>query len=642
MALTEGPIGALSIVAEHSFTEFREFVGPNNNSKTWMFSSSGGPVRISGLKSAGAYQIFAGALAKPLIQFTKETERSQAAVVAHMIESICGGGSIDKIEMRVENDTHLFDLTRGGAAIARRLGLFKTEVEFLRKAADLKKSSNIFRLLSYAYANIQDYPRAIVSARQATEADPDLEHGPFVAHLRELSAFMKLKDELKRLSGKKTPDGAPSSRIAYCLHNSRPYSQGGYANRSHSIAKAVLKKGLKLDIYPRPGFPSDSQSSHEKPNGLQTVENVDYYFENGFGRRGRAYDYINDASAYFERVFRLHNIGIVHAATNFWTSLPAAIAARRLGLPFIYEVRSFWNITREARSPGFAKTPQARRDDSLERIVLALADEILTLNHAMRDYIVEKGIDPRRITIVRNSVDSDQFFPAQPNPEFATQYGIKECDIVIGYMGAMLYYEGLDILIEAIAPLVRENKKIRLLIVGGNAQKYKDPSSIEYALLQQIKNYQVENQITLADRVSPHLAQDIYSLFDVCIYPRRACEVCELVSPLKPLEAMAAGKTVIGSSVGGLKDMIYNQHTGLIFEKENIDLLRATVKQAIEDEALRKRLGTAARQFVQAKRNWANAADQVANVYKRVLDSQPNGFTHLGTHIVNHFSEGGP
>lgn len=635
---SEHPDHPCAVIARQSEIEEPKIAGDNGHLATWFFQGTQDELVLNGLQGLEQFECFVGTLPKQLAKFVAHAEQVDRKALAQFLISICVNEAPDWQKVERFSDDAKFDLLHGCSTLARRLGLFRAEVTLIESALTIRQSKNMTRLLSYAYAHAQDYRRAQDIAEIVLKSDPAMIEGPFQLHLSELEAFANIGSELKNLAGasvarqSKTPP-----KTAYCLHNSLPFAQGGYAMRSHSLAEAIVSEGRELVAIARPGFPSDGHKPSQSPMGCETTDEIDYYFENSFGRKGRAYAYIAESADYFEKMIRTHEISTVHAATNFWTALPAAIAAQRLAIPFIYEVRSFWTDTREARLPGFSKTPQAKRDDMLETIVLAMADEIITLNAAMHEKLVALGSDPKRISIVPNCVDAMKFVPQPRDLDLAKQYRIGEQDIVIGYMGAMLGYEGLDLLVDAAAPLIRANSDIKLVLVGADAQKLNDPGSIEFGLRRQIERLQLGDNVILSDRVPPAIAREFYNLFDICAYPRRGFEVCERVSPLKPLEAMAAGKTVIASDVGGLLDMVSHESTGLVFGRENVSALRAALDRAIDDNVLRQQLGESARMFVASERNWKDAAKAVVTVYERADHGSGPDKETLARLVSGHF-----
>lgn len=395
----------------------------------------------------------------------------------------------------------------------------------------------------------------------------------------------------------------PSPRIAYCLHDAPPQSWGGYAVRSHGLARALKAEGAEIVALARPRM--------ERPGSLVgdfEVDGIDYRFSTRFGRRGRPEAYLADSVGYYAEQFREHGIGLVQAASNYHTALPAGLAAHALGLPFVYEVRSFWNITREARDPGALDTPEAVRDRLFERTACALADHIVTLTPAMTEELRMRGVEPERIGIVPNCVDTKAVMPRPRDAATAARYGIAEGDIVIGYVGAILGYEGLPLLVEAASAAMRDNPRAKLLIVGADMSKAGSPGTVEYDIANAIERYGIGKRATLAPRVPHDEVANVYSVMDILAYPRLGHRVCELVSPLKPLEAMAMGKAVIASDVGGMRDMAIDGRTALVFPNGDAQALAAALEMLVANPDLRARLGGQARNFVVEERDWRHAA----------------------------------
>lgn len=521
------------------------------------------------------------------------------------------------------DDKVAFNLLRGCIPVLRHLRLFDAEAALLMRALEIRPSNNLQLLLSMALTNAQDYHGAIEAASHISLDKSDPKFGAFEHHMRELKAFELVEKEISDLLVRKNGcRRRQSDRVAYCLHNALPHANGGYAIRSHAIAKSLISSGLDLIAIARPGFPSDGKYSPSRYAPKHSIDGVTYHFNNDFGRRGSAYHYIARSSDYFENIFRRENIGIVHAATNFWTALPAGIAAERLNLPFIYEVRSFWGMTREAREPGFLETPQASRDEALERITLSFADHVFTLTEAMRHHLSVYDIAPEKVVLAPNCVDADRFVTQGRNSELSRRFNIEPDDVVVGYIGAMLDYEGLDLLIEATAPILAQNPKIKMLLIGADPEKLKTASGTEGHLLRQISETGLGDQIQLAARIPNEATAVHYGLFDICAYPRRNHDICELVSPLKPLEAMAAGKAVVLSDVGGMQEMVSHGQTGLVCQPNNAKSLRDQLEQLINNPLLRDNMGKNARSFVRRERNWPKTVSAMIDVYSASRQSQ--------------------
>ena len=156
----------------------------------------------------------------------------------------------------------------------------------------------------------------------------------------------------------------------------------------------------------------------------------------------------------------------VIAASNYMTALPALIAARRLGLPFLYEVRGFWEVTRQSREPGFERSADFRIQELLEAEVARRADHVFTLTGPMRDELVRRGVDPATITLLPNSCDPERFTPRARDAALAARLGIPASVPVIGYIGTFVQYEGLEDLVAACAMLRARGRDFRLMLIG--------------------------------------------------------------------------------------------------------------------------------------------------------------------------------
>lgn len=508
---------------------------------------------------------------------------------------------------QVLDDETCFALLHGCLPIARRLGKFAAEVTLINAALNIRNSRNLLRMLSYAQAKNHQYMLSEETTRKAVAADPAIAKGKFSQLQNELRAFSRICTELTSFAENKCAPAPTNGRIGYCLHNSLPFAQGGYAMRSHSIAVELKAAGRDVDAFARPGFPMVGPKKGDDGEVIETIDEIPYHFRPGSDHRSWPYTYIAEAADYFERALSEKRVGIVQAATNFWTALPAAIAARRLGLPFVYEIRSFWDVTREAREPGFRGTPQAWRDNLLETITLALADHVVTLNPIMRDHLSNYGVSKNRISIAPNCVRADFYRDAPVNSTLAKQYGIELDDFIIGYLGAMVGYEGLSTLIDATSTLLADDPKMKVLLVGADAAKHNKLGSIEHALLSQIEEYGLSDQILLIDRIPPTQVPELLRLVDICVYPRLSLDVCELVSPLKPLEAMAARKGVIASDVQGMADIVKHRKTGLVHKAGDAEDLRTKLQLMIGDSDLRNTLGRNAGKFVEKERRWSRS-----------------------------------
>jgi glycosyltransferase involved in cell wall biosynthesis len=313
----------------------------------------------------------------------------------------------------------------------------------------------------------------------------------------------------------------------------------------------------------------------------------------------------------YERVLREERPEVVHAASNYITALPALIAARRLGLPFIYEIRGFWEITRSSRDTEFENTTRYALMRHFEGVVARAADHVFTLTSAMRDELVQRGVEAEKITLVHNGVDPERFVPLAPRLDLADRLGLPRDVPVIGYVGSFVDYEGLDDLVQACSLLHERGVVFRLLMVGDGAEMNR--------LRQLVTETNLQDRVLLTGRVPHDEVEDYYSLVDICPFPRKPWEVCEMVSPLKPFEAMAMRKAVVVSSTHALREIVTHEQTGLVFQKGDPVALADALERLLRDPALRERVAENGRAWATQERSWNASGRVVVEGYRALL-----------------------
>lgn len=427
-----------------------------------------------------------------------------------------------------------------------------------------------------------------------------------------------------KLSKTKSKSYAPiSKKIAYFLHNSLPYSSGGYATRGHGLAVALTELGYNVVCASRPGYPFDIPGDHEGKilPSEDVIDGLRYLRIFDPSRKGlSAVDYMLAASEKIVDFLKEHRIEVVVAASNHLNAIPAAIAAKQVGIPFIYEVRGFWEITRLSREPDFKNTRLYVTQIENEKLAATYADEVFTLTSPMRDELIRRGVSQNKITILPNSCDPKKFSPRGRDGDLATKLGIPDDVPVIGYIGSFVQYEGLDNLAQACALLVKENIDFRLLLVGNENASGSERGPITAEILRVAEEEGLTEKLIMPGRVPHEQVEAYYSLIDIAPFPRKPQPVTEMVSPMKPLEALAMQKAILVSSVQALREMVIENKTGLVFDKGNVKDLAEKLKTLINNPELRERLGVNGRIWVEEQRTWVKTAE-VARV---VIDKLQN------------------
>ena len=291
---------------------------------------------------------------------------------------------------------------------------------------------------------------------------------------------------------------------------------------------------------------------------------------------------------------------LLHAHSPVLNALPALRVGRELGIPVVYEVRAFWEdaaVDHGTTTEGSLRYRLSRR---LETHALRRAAHVFTICEGLRQDIVRRGIPAERVKVIPNAVDIEDFEPGgTPDEALKARLGLEGAT-VLGFIGSFYAYEGLDLLLEALPDMLRHRPEIRVLLVGGGPQ--------EAALKAQAQRLQVADKVVFTGRVPHAEVGKYYDLVDVLTYPRHSMRLTELVTPLKPLEAMAQGRLLVASDVGGHKELIQHERTGWLFRAGSVQGLSRAVEQLLGMRSQWPAIRSAGRRFVEQHRRWSTSA----------------------------------
>ncbi len=477
-----------------------------------------------------------------------------------------------------------------------------------QRAGEYETSNKVIsEIESLMLANQDIYDRGLLDKLKASPA-----------YLLSILKHIKLKDTEKKIIFK-------TSRVCYVLHNSLPYSSGGYATRSHGVISGLKEAGYDVVVATRPGFPLDikPELTAEQIPLIDIVDGTEYHRNLAIQRKNlTALSYMQQAADELEKQFVVLQPEIVMAASNHITGIPALIAARRLGIPFIYEVRGLWEITRLSRDAEFESKPAFKIQMLLEAACCKQADYVFTLTTPMKEELINRGVDSDKIEIIPNSCDPCRFIPTKKDIGLASKIGIPLNIPVIGYIGTFVDYEGLEDLAKACGLLKAQGQEFRLLLVGNENASGQDRGPITLEIERIAKECNFIDWLIMPGRVPHEDVESYYSLVDIAVFPRKPLPVCEMVSPMKPLEALAVEKAVLISSVRALAEMIQDGKTGLVFEKGNVFDLAEKLKLLMNDSSLRELLGKAGREWVKSHRTWTQVGERAKNILCNVVKSK--------------------
>jgi glycogen(starch) synthase len=396
-------------------------------------------------------------------------------------------------------------------------------------------------------------------------------------------------------------------KVLHVLDHSVPQFSG-YSFRSANIVKFQKALGMNPVVLTSPKHGSLA-------NGVEDIEGVRYYRtaelqENWtrdlpFVKESRLMSRLKERIA---AVVRSEKIDLIHSHSPSLNGLPAWKIARSAKLPFVYEARAFWEDAAVDHGTFTEGSLRYRISRSVENFVFCKAGAVVVIAEPMRRELIQRGISEDKLFVVPNGVDVDDFQPRRRNPQLAQRLGLNG-GVVFGFVGSLYHYEGLQLLLQAFPEIVARVPQAKLLLIGGGPEEQvlKKASRACGGAVSMLGNV-------------PHLeVPDYYSVIDVLVYPRQKMRLTDLVTPLKPLEAMAMGKTIVASDVGGHRELIEHGVTGLLFKADDIHALAAEGVRAATDRGLRENLGKLGRKYVEEERRWAKIVSRYVDIYNKVL-----------------------
>lgn len=314
---------------------------------------------------------------------------------------------------------------------------------------------------------------------------------------------------------------------------------------------------------------------------------------------------------------RLHEVvdevkpDVLHAHSPALNGIAALRVGKARNIPVVYECRAFWEDAAVNHGTCEAKSLRYFLTRRLESHVFHRADAVTTICEGLRKDIIQRGVDPQRITVIPNAVDIERFQICNNKPEqLITQYGLQN-KVVLGFFGSFYEYEGLTFLLEAMPTIVRQNPSVTLLLVGGGPQ--------ETIIKEKVQSLGLQEHVLVLGRVPHDIIQEFYSAVDIMVYPRLPMRLTDLVTPLKPLEAMAQGKLVVASDVGGHQELIADKETGYLFKAGDLNAASDTILKAIKERDVWEFLQNNGRQYVEGERNWTASTERYQAVYEPIL-----------------------
>lgn len=399
------------------------------------------------------------------------------------------------------------------------------------------------------------------------------------------------------------------TRVLHVLDHSIPL-HSGYTFRTANLLREQRALGWET-------FHLTSPKQGETSSPFEDVDGLRFYrtpVAKGTLARipvGKELALMKQLETRLEQVAREIRPDILHAHSPVLNALPAIKVARKLDIPVVYEIRAFWEdaaVDHGSTQEGSLRYRATRR---LETRAIQKVDHVFTICEGLRADIVARGIPADKVTVIPNAVNVESFqLASPPDPQLQEKWGLIG-KTVVGFIGSFYAYEGLDLLLDALPELINHRPDVRVLLVGGGPQ--------ENNLRQQAERLGLSEHVIFTGRVPHKDVNRYYDLINVLAYPRHPMRLTELVTPLKPLEAMAQGQLFVASDVGGHKELIEHNKTGILFRAGDCSALTEALLTLLNDQHRWPELKANGRHFVESVRNWRNSVANYVTPYQRLI-----------------------
>jgi glycogen(starch) synthase len=394
-------------------------------------------------------------------------------------------------------------------------------------------------------------------------------------------------------------------KILHVLDHYKPHFSG-YVFRTSYILKHQRDFGIDVAVITSPKHGA-ATADVEDIDGMKIYRTL----KTGFGDTPflREIRLMKALQERIEDVACLEKPDIIHAHSPSLNGVASLRAARRHGIPVVYEVRAFWEDAAVDHGTFCEGSLKYRISRFVESRLFQKADALFTICGGLRDEIISRGIAADKITVVPNCVDASSFSPADYDEGIADKYGLKE-KTVFGFLGSLYHYEGIDLLLDSFKKVLPGEPKTKLLLVGDGPERD--------ALHRKAGEMGLLGHVTFTGKVPHEEVIRYYSVMNALIYPRKKMRLTDLVTPLKPLEAMAMGKVVVGSDVGGIREFISHNENGFLFKAGDSDDLALILTDLAAGRKNTIAVSKAAAETVLLRHKWESAVKYYLPVYNNV------------------------
>lgn len=394
-------------------------------------------------------------------------------------------------------------------------------------------------------------------------------------------------------------------RVLHVLHHIFHYPCG-YRTRSENIIRYQRGHDIESVVVTS----SDHEGSRRLPDPIGTTVSAGPAYA-GSQRRGlREWQLMRSLRRRVERAIDEFSPDLVHGHSPVLVAWPALSAARRRHRPFVYEVRDLWENAAVDLGTLSQGSLGYRAAQAIDSYVLKRADAVTVICDSMRAELAGRLGRNDRLFIANNGVDLDALRPEAAEAS-RRRWNLPVDARVLGFIGTLQPYEGLELLIDALPDLLQRTPEIHLMITGDGNH--------EAALRARVAERGLDRHVTFTGRIAHADVSYAYAASDLIVYPRRHTETTRLTTPLKPLEAMALGKAIVASDLPPFRELIGQDVRGMLFAAgQRTDLVSKTLR-LLGDPHLRQRLGAAGREWVTRERQWPTVVQAYREAYTAAM-----------------------